>query len=135
MINRSEILQTIAMIDQQHLDIRTITMGVSLLDCADTDIERSCTKVYDKICRLAGDLVRTGEDIEAEFGEGGGVHPARVVVVGIQVHRDVSDDGVDHRRGRCTVGDSVEEPPAAPEHGSFRGGCAGRAQPPLDVFE
>ena len=68
MINRSEILQTIAMIDQQHLDIRTITMGVSLLDCADTDIERSCTKVYDKICRLAGNLVRTGEDIEAEFG-------------------------------------------------------------------
>ena len=54
MINRSEILQTIAMIDQQHLDIRTITMGISLLDCADTDIERSCTKVYDKICRLAG---------------------------------------------------------------------------------
>mgnify|MGYP000782055330 CR=1 FL=1 len=68
MINRSEILQTIAMIDQQHLDIRTITMGISLLDCADTDIDRSCTKVYDKICRLAGDLVRTGEDIEAEFG-------------------------------------------------------------------
>lgn len=54
MINRSEILQTIAMIDQQHLDIRTITMGISLLDCADTDITRSCTKVYDKICRLAG---------------------------------------------------------------------------------
>ena len=68
MINRSEILQTIAMIDQQHLDIRTITMGISLLDCADTDITRSCTKVYDKICRLAGQLVRTGEDIEAEFG-------------------------------------------------------------------
>ena len=56
------------MIDQQHLDIRTITMGISLLDCADTDIARSCTKVYDKICRLAGNLVRTGEDIEAEFG-------------------------------------------------------------------
>ena len=68
MINRSETLQTIAMIDQQHLDIRTITMGISLLDCADTDITRSCTKVYDKICRLAGRLVRTGEDIEAEFG-------------------------------------------------------------------
>ena len=68
MINRSEILQTIAMIDQQHLDIRTITMGISLLDCADTDITRSCAKVYDKICRLAGRLVRTGEDIEAEFG-------------------------------------------------------------------
>ena len=70
MINRSEILQTIAMIDQQHLDIRTITMGISLLDCADADIERSCTKVYDKICRLAGDLVRTGEDIEAEVLKG-----------------------------------------------------------------
>ncbi len=68
MIQRSEILDTIRMIDQQHLDIRTVTMGVSLLDCADTDIEKSCTKVYDKICRLAGNLVRTGEDIEAEFG-------------------------------------------------------------------
>ena len=68
MIQRNEILQTIEMIDQQHLDIRTITMGISLLDCADTDINKSCTKVYDKICRLAGSLVKTGEDIEAEFG-------------------------------------------------------------------
>ena len=68
MIQRSEILDTIRMIDQQHLDIRTITMGISLLDCADTDIDRSCQKVYDKICRLAGNLVRTGEEIEAEFG-------------------------------------------------------------------
>ena len=68
MINSSEILQTLNMFNQQHLDIRTITMGISLLDCADTDITRSCTKVYDKICRLAGRLVRTGEDIEAEFG-------------------------------------------------------------------
>ena len=67
-IQRHEILQTIQMIDQQHLDIRTITMGISLLDCADTDIDRSCTKVYDKICRLAGNLVKTGEDLEAEFG-------------------------------------------------------------------
>ena len=68
MIQRHEILQTIQMIDQQHLDIRTITMGISLLDCADPDIDRSCTKVYDKICRLAGNLVKTGEDLEAEFG-------------------------------------------------------------------
>ena len=68
MIQRHEILQTIQMIDQQHLDIRTITMGISLLDCADTDIERSCTKVYDKICRLAGNLVKTGEELEAELG-------------------------------------------------------------------
>ena len=65
MFQRNEILQTIEMFDQQHLDIRTITMGVSLLDCADTDMDRSCTKIYDKICRLAGALVRTGEEIEA----------------------------------------------------------------------
>ena len=68
MLNLQNIFDTIDMIDKQHLDIRTITMGISLLDCADTDIDRSCTKVYDKICRLAGNLVRTGEDIEAEFG-------------------------------------------------------------------
>ena len=68
MINRNEILQTIEMIDQQHLDIRTITMGISLLDCADRDIRVCCRKIYDKITRLAAHLVRTGEDIESEFG-------------------------------------------------------------------
>ena len=68
MISRNEILQTIEMIDQQHLDIRTITMGISILDCADTDIRRSCDRIYDKICRLAGNLVATGEEIETEFG-------------------------------------------------------------------
>jgi uncharacterized protein (UPF0210 family) len=68
MISRQEILQTIDMIDQQHLDVRTITMGISLRDCAHPDIRRSCDKIYDKICRLAGTLVQTGRDIEAEFG-------------------------------------------------------------------
>jgi len=68
MINQGEILQTIEMIDQQHLDIRTITMGISLRDCADSDAEKSCRKIYDKICRMAGNLVRVGEEIEAEFG-------------------------------------------------------------------
>jgi uncharacterized protein (UPF0210 family) len=68
MINNSEILQTIQMINQQHLDVRTITMGISLRDCAHPDIKISCQKVYDKICRLAQNLVRTGEDISAEFG-------------------------------------------------------------------
>ena len=68
MINQGEVLQTIEMIDQQHLDVRTITMGISLRDCADADAAKSCTKIYDKICRLAGNLVKTGEDIEAEFG-------------------------------------------------------------------
>ena len=68
MINTGEILQTIEMIDQQHLDIRTITMGISLLDCVHPDIGVSCGKIYDKISRLAENLVRIGEDIESEFG-------------------------------------------------------------------
>ena len=68
MINRSEILQTIAMIDQQHLDIRTITMGISLLDCADPNAERCAQKIYDKICRSAENLVPTGCQIERELG-------------------------------------------------------------------
>lgn len=68
MINTSDILETIKMIQDDCLDIRTITMGISLLDCADSDIERSCQKVYDKICRLAEHLVETGENIEKEYG-------------------------------------------------------------------
>lgn len=56
------------MIDQQHLDVRTITMGISLRDCGHPDIGKSCDKIYDKICRCAGKLVKTGEQIEAEFG-------------------------------------------------------------------
>ena len=67
MMNISDILETIAMIEEEHLDIRTITMGISLLDCCDSDIRRSCDKVYDKICRYAKDLVKTGEQIEKEF--------------------------------------------------------------------
>ena len=51
MLNSKEILDTIRMIDQQHLDIRTITMGISLLDCADPDSGTACRKIYDKICR------------------------------------------------------------------------------------
>ena len=68
MINLSDILETINMIKQENLDIRTITMGISLLDCADSDIDASCKKVYEKIVRLAGNLVKVGEDIEAEYG-------------------------------------------------------------------
>ena len=68
MLNLNDILETINMIRQENLDIRTITMGISLLDCADSDIDVSCEKVYNKIVRLAGNLVKTGEDIEAEYG-------------------------------------------------------------------
>ena len=68
LINSSEILQTIQMIDQQHLDVRTVTMGISLLDCADRDIRACCDRVYEKICRRADKLVETGCAIEQEFG-------------------------------------------------------------------
>lgn len=56
------------MIQNENLDVRTITMGISLLDCADSDIDKSCEKVYDKIYRLAKDLVKTGEAIEKKYG-------------------------------------------------------------------
>ncbi len=68
LINSSEILQTIEMIDQQHLDVRTVTMGINLLDCADRDISLCCQRVYDKICSKAEKLVEMGCAIEREFG-------------------------------------------------------------------
>ena len=68
MINTKDILETITMIQDEHLDIRTITMGISLLDCCNSDIDTTCNKVYDKITRRAHDLVKTGEEIEKEYG-------------------------------------------------------------------
>ena len=60
MLNHKDILSTIEMIDQQHLDIRTITMGISLLDCCDEFPQKACMKIYDKITRSAENLVKTG---------------------------------------------------------------------------
>ena len=68
MHSQKEILSTIDMIDHQHLDVRTITMGISLLDCASDSVEVTAKKIYEKVTRLAKDLVKTGEDIEKEFG-------------------------------------------------------------------
>ncbi len=68
MLNQKDILQTLDMIDKRHLDIRTITMGISLLDCCDTDLQSCCDKIYRKITLCARDLVKVGEDIEHEFG-------------------------------------------------------------------
>ncbi|MCH5213131.1 MAG: PFL family protein [Oscillospiraceae bacterium] len=68
MINPFEIMETINMIDQENLDIRTITMGISLKSCADPDIDKVCEKIYNKITTYARDLVKTGEDIEKQFG-------------------------------------------------------------------
>ena len=64
----NQILETIRMIEEEHLDIRTITMGISLLDCIDSNSEVACQKIYDKITRLAKNLVTVGEQIEAEYG-------------------------------------------------------------------
>lgn len=63
-----EILETIKMIDEEYLDIRTITMGISLLDCMDTDIDKSCEKIKKKICSKAKDLVKVGNEFEKEYG-------------------------------------------------------------------
>ncbi len=68
MINHNDILETITMIQEENLDIRTITMGISLLDCCHSDIDVVCDKIYNKITTYAKDLVKTGEQIEKEFG-------------------------------------------------------------------
>jgi len=68
MINFSEVAETNAMIERENLDVRTITMGISLLDCADSDLARLRTKIYDKITTSACNLVRTGEEITREYG-------------------------------------------------------------------
>ena len=67
MINISEVLETNKMIEQENLDVRTITMGISLLDCADKSLDVTCEKIYNKITTLARDLVKTGEEISREF--------------------------------------------------------------------
>jgi len=68
MLNNSDILETIKMIQEESLDIRTITMGISLLDCIDPDIDKACEKVYDKITRAAENHVKTGEALEKRYG-------------------------------------------------------------------
>ena len=68
MINIFEVLETNKMIEKENLDVRTITMGINLLDCADSDLDRLCQNIYNKITTLAKDLVKTGEDISREYG-------------------------------------------------------------------
>ncbi len=68
MLNVADILETIGMVREENLDIRTITMGISLLDCVSEDADRLCQKIYDKITKKAEGLVKTGIDIEREYG-------------------------------------------------------------------
>ena len=67
-ITSDNILETIRMIEEENLDIRTITMGINLLDCADSDIDKSCEKVYNKITTKAKNLVKVAKEIEGEYG-------------------------------------------------------------------
>ena len=68
MVSTNDILETIKMIQEENLDIRTITMGISLLDCIDSDINRACDKIYEKMMRVAENHVKTGEEIEKRYG-------------------------------------------------------------------
>ena len=68
MLNTGDILETIKMIQEENLDIRTITMGISLLDCISDDAKAACDKIYEKMMRKAENLVKTGEDIEKQYG-------------------------------------------------------------------
>ena len=68
MINFFEVNETNKMIEQENLDVRTITMGISLLDCIDSDIEKVNANIYNKIIKYAANLVETGEQISREFG-------------------------------------------------------------------
>ncbi len=67
MINISEVVETNKMIEKENLDVRTITLGISLLDCIDTDVDRLCDKIYTKITTVAKDLVKTGQEIEKKY--------------------------------------------------------------------
>ena len=68
MVNFQEIIETNRMIEEANLDVRTITMGISLLDCISSDLEEVNRRVYEKITRLGENLVKTGEDISREYG-------------------------------------------------------------------
>ena len=68
MINIYEVLETNKMIEKENLDVRTITLGISLLDCIDSNLDKLNENIYTKIKTVAKDLVSTGEAIEKEFG-------------------------------------------------------------------
>ncbi len=68
MININEVIETNKMVEEETLDVRTITMGINLLDCADSDLDRCCERIYKKITTLARNLVSTGEEISCEIG-------------------------------------------------------------------
>ena len=68
MFNKFDVLETIDMIEKEHLDIRTVTMGISLLPCIRESAEKTASAVYDRVCGKAKDLVKTAEALSAEYG-------------------------------------------------------------------
>ena len=109
MINTKDILETISMIHEENLDIRTITMGISLYDCVSEDENRLCEKIYDKITTSAKDLVSTGCDIEKKYGipivnkrvsvtpvslVGGGISPEGYIKVAKTLDRAAKELGI-----------------------------------------
>ena len=68
MINIFEVAETNRMIEEENLDVRTITIGISLLDCMDNNVDQVCSNIYKKITTIAKDLVKTGQDIEKKYG-------------------------------------------------------------------
>lgn len=90
-MNVGNILETIKMIDEEQLDIRTITMGISLLDCIDPDGDKAREKIYNKIMNSAKDLVKVGKDIEREFGIP--IVNKRVSVTPISIIAGATDEG------------------------------------------
>ena len=68
MLDTNDILETIQMITDENLDVRTVTMGISLLDCADADPKAACEKIYRKITTRAKDLVKTADEISEAYG-------------------------------------------------------------------
>ena len=111
MIETREILQTMHMIQQENFDIRTITLGINLLDCADRDADKCAERVYEKICRTAKDLVRTGEEIETELG-------IPIVNKRIEAHRPGPGPG--GRRGRRQFSRGILRPDAQRRHACRR---------------
>lgn len=109
MISRFEVQETNKMISEMNLDVRTITLGISLMDCADPDLDVFCRNIYDKITKTAEHLVRTGDELEKQFGipivnkriavtpiaiAAGGVHTDSYVPVALALDRAAREVGV-----------------------------------------
>ena len=127
MININEVIETNTMIEKENLDVRTITLGISLLDCISDDLDRLCTKIYDKITQTARNLVATGEEIEREYAlpiVNKRISVTPVAIAGASACRSEEDF--------CRIAQTLDK--AAKETGvNFLGGCGRTADPLYSV--